>query len=59
MKPSTKDQVEGSLHQAKGAVKEQIGKVTGNPDLTAAGRSEQTAGKVQKKVGEIEKVLEP
>ena len=33
MKPSTKDELEGKLHEAKGKVKEKIGQVTNNPDL--------------------------
>ena len=59
MKPSTTDQIEGALHEAKGKVKEKVGQVTKNPNLAAAGQSEKIAGKIQKKVGQIEKVLEP
>ena len=58
MKDSTKDKVEGALHQAKGAVKEKIGHVTNNPDLEDEGTAEKVGGKVQKKVGDVEKVLE-
>jgi uncharacterized protein YjbJ (UPF0337 family) len=58
MKPSTKDQVEGKLHEVKGGVKETLGKATNNPNLTAKGQDEKLSGKVQKKVGQIEKVLE-
>jgi uncharacterized protein YjbJ (UPF0337 family) len=58
MKSSTTDQVKGDLHQAKGKVKEKVGKVVGNPDLEAEGKNENLAGKVQKKVGQIEKVIE-
>ena len=58
MKPSTKDRTEGKLHEVKGKVKEVAGQVTNNPDLTAEGQAEQVAGTVQKKVGQIEKVLE-
>ena len=58
MKPSTKDQVKGKLHEIKGKVKEKAGKVTNNPNLTAEGQNEKLAGKVQKKVGQIEKVFE-
>ena len=58
MKSSTKDQVEGKLHEVKGEVKEKIGKVTNNPDLAAEGKGEKLSGKVQKKVGQVEKVLE-
>jgi uncharacterized protein YjbJ (UPF0337 family) len=58
MKSSTTDEVKGDLHQAKGKVKEKVGKVIGNPDLEAEGQKENLAGKVQKKVGQIEKVIE-
>jgi uncharacterized protein YjbJ (UPF0337 family) len=58
MKPSTTDQIEGKLHEVKGTVKEKAGKVTNNPNLEAKGQAEKLAGKVQNKVGQIEKVLE-
>jgi len=58
MKPSTKDQAEGTLHELKGKVKETVGHVVGNPKLEGEGQGEKIAGKVQKKVGQIEKVLE-
>jgi uncharacterized protein YjbJ (UPF0337 family) len=47
IKQSTKDQLNGSLHESKG-----------NPGLEAEGRDEKTAGKVQKKFGQIEKVFD-
>jgi uncharacterized protein YjbJ (UPF0337 family) len=55
---STKDQVAGGVHELKGAVKEKAGQLTNNPDLEAEGKGEKLAGKVQKKVGQIEKVFE-
>ena len=58
MDDSTKDKVEGALHQAKGTVKEKIGHATNNPDLEDEGTAEKVGGKVQKKVGDIEKVFE-
>jgi uncharacterized protein YjbJ (UPF0337 family) len=58
MKPSTKDQVQGKLHELKGSAKEKAGQVTNDPDLTAKGQDEKVAGTVQKKVGQIEKVFE-
>jgi uncharacterized protein YjbJ (UPF0337 family) len=42
----------------KGKVKEKIGQVTNNPNLAAEGQDEKLAGKIQKKVGQIEKVFE-
>ena len=58
MKPSTKDQIQGKLHEAKGKAKEKVGQVTNNPNLAAEGQAEKVAGVVQTKVGQIEKVLE-
>ena len=58
MKPSTKDEINGNVHEVKGAVKETAGKLTKNPNLEANGRAEQNRGKIQKKVGQIENVFE-
>jgi uncharacterized protein YjbJ (UPF0337 family) len=58
MKDSTKDKVQGKAHEVKGAVKEKVGKATNNPDLESEGQAEKIGGKVQKKVGDIEKVFE-
>jgi uncharacterized protein YjbJ (UPF0337 family) len=58
MTQSMKDKIKGTLHEAKGTVKVKVGQVTNNPNLTAKGRNEQLAGKVQKKMGQIEKALD-
>lgn len=58
MNTSTKDQIAGKLHDIAGKVKETAGQVVGNPDLEAEGQSESLGGKVQKKIGQIEKVFE-
>ncbi len=58
MKPSTKDQLKGKIHELKGAAKEKAGQVVNNPNLEAEGQSEELAGKIQKKVGQIEEVFE-
>ena len=58
MKDSMKDQVEGAAHELKGKVKEEVGHMVGNPNLEANGQAEKIGGKVQKKVGEVEKVLD-
>jgi uncharacterized protein YjbJ (UPF0337 family) len=58
MKDSTKDQLEGKLHETKGKIKEQAGKLTNNPDLEGEGLDEKLGGKIQKKIGQVEKVLE-
>ena len=58
MKDSTKDKVAGKVHEVKGELKEKVGKATNNPDLESQGQAEKIGGKVQKKVGDIEKVFE-
>jgi uncharacterized protein YjbJ (UPF0337 family) len=58
MKDSTKDKIEGTAHELKGALKEKLGQATNNPDLEAEGAGERLGGKVQKKVGDVEKVIE-
>jgi uncharacterized protein YjbJ (UPF0337 family) len=59
MRPSTKDQLEGTLHEVKGAIKESAGHLVGNPGLEAEGSVEKTAGKAQQKLAQVKKVLEP
>jgi uncharacterized protein YjbJ (UPF0337 family) len=46
-----KDRVEGAAHQVKGAIKEGIGKITGDTKTEAEGAAEKAAGKVQNAVG--------
>ena len=58
MKPSTDDQIEGTLHEAKGAVKEKLGQVMREPDLETEGQAEKLTGRAQQKVGQIKKVFE-
>jgi uncharacterized protein YjbJ (UPF0337 family) len=48
-----KDRVKGSAHQAKGAIKAGVGKVTGDAKLQGEGKAERTAGKVQNAVGGV------
>jgi uncharacterized protein YjbJ (UPF0337 family) len=57
MKSSTKDQAHGAFHQLEGKVKEIAGKVSDNPKLEAQGTGERIAGKVQEKIGQVEKVV--
>jgi uncharacterized protein YjbJ (UPF0337 family) len=46
-----KDRVKGTAHQVKGAVKEAVGKVTGDTKIETEGAVEKAAGKVQSTVG--------
>jgi uncharacterized protein YjbJ (UPF0337 family) len=46
-----KDRVQGTMHQAKGAVKEGAGTLTGDVKTEAEGKAEKTEGKVQNEIG--------
>lgn len=48
-----KDRIEGSAEQAKGKVKEVVGKVTGDSKTEAEGKADQVKGKVQNTIGGI------
>jgi uncharacterized protein YjbJ (UPF0337 family) len=52
-----KDRIKGSAKQVKGAVKEAVGKATGDAKLEAAGKSDKVAGKVQNFVGGLKDKL--
>jgi uncharacterized protein YjbJ (UPF0337 family) len=57
MKKSTKDKAKGRFHEVKGKVKQKVGRATNNPDLESQGIVEKVGGKIQKKIGQVEKVL--
>jgi uncharacterized protein YjbJ (UPF0337 family) len=46
-----KDRIEGSAKQAGGAIKEGVGKMTGDTKMQAEGATEKATGKVQNAVG--------
>lgn len=48
-----KDRAEGIAHQAKGAVKEGAGKITGSQTMQAKGIAEKNLGKVQNNAGKL------
>ena len=52
-----KDRIQGSAKQAKGAIKEVAGKVTGDAKLQADGKADKTAGKIQNAVGGVKDAL--
>ena len=58
MDESTKDKAEGMAQAVKGTVKESIGKALDKPDLESEGTADKVSGKIQKKVGDVEKVFE-
>ena len=57
MKPSTNDRATGKLHELKGAIRQNAGKLTKNPNLEADGRAEKNVGKGLNIVGKIEKAV--
>ncbi|HVB55631.1 MAG TPA: CsbD family protein [Candidatus Acidoferrales bacterium] len=58
MKQGTKDAAKGRFHEAKGKIKQKVGQATNNPKLEGEGQGEKIGGKVQKKIGQVEKVLD-
>ena len=52
-----KDRIEGSAEQAKGALKETVGKVIGDAKMVADGKNDKIAGKVQNAVGAIKDMI--
>jgi uncharacterized protein YjbJ (UPF0337 family) len=46
-----KDRIKGLAEQAKGRVKETVGKVSGDTKTEAEGKAEKLAGKVENTVG--------
>lgn len=46
-----KDEVEGKLDQAKGAVKENVGSAVGDSELEAEGQADRASGNVQEGFG--------
>lgn len=48
-----KDQVKGRVEQAKGKVKEIVGKTVGNKEMEQKGKIQNIGGKVQAGYGEV------
>jgi len=57
MKPSTQNEIAGKVHEVKGTIKEKVGQLTNDPDLEGEGTGEKIGGKVQKKIGQVQKVI--
>jgi len=57
MKTSTEDKLKGSLHEAKGTIKEEFGRVINNPDMRAEGKAEKKAGKIQQRIGRAKETV--
>jgi uncharacterized protein YjbJ (UPF0337 family) len=52
-----KDQVKGAGHEAKGAVKEAVGKVTKDTSTEVEGKVEKNLGTAQRKTGDAKEAL--
>ncbi len=52
-----KDRVEGSARQAKGAVKEVAGKISGDAKLESEGKADKVVGKAQNAIGGLKDTL--
>jgi uncharacterized protein YjbJ (UPF0337 family) len=48
-----KDEIEGKARNIKGAIKEGVGRATGNPRLEDEGADERDSGAVQEKAGQV------
>src|SRR5689334_15811436 len=48
-----KDRIKGAVNQAKGTLKETVGKVTGDVKLGSEGKADKLAGKLQNAIGGI------
>jgi uncharacterized protein YjbJ (UPF0337 family) len=51
--PMHKDQIEGAGKQAKGAIKDAAGKLSGDVKLQAEGKLDKAAGQIQSAVGKV------
>jgi uncharacterized protein YjbJ (UPF0337 family) len=48
-----KDQIKGRVEEAKGSIKESVGRIAGKPDLEDRGTLQKVAGKAQKTYGDV------
>ena len=48
-----KDRIKGAIDQAKGAVKDTVGKAIGDPKLQADGKADKLKGKIESAVGGV------
>jgi uncharacterized protein YjbJ (UPF0337 family) len=58
IRQSTKDKREGTFRELKGKIKEKVGQLTHDPNLEAKGFGEKISGKMRKKIGDLERVVE-
>jgi uncharacterized protein YjbJ (UPF0337 family) len=55
MKASIANRLAGELHEAKGNFKEKVGRLTNDTETESEGLAEKIAGKIQKKIGQVQK----
>ena len=58
MKQGTKERAKGSVRELQGKIKTKVGGATKNRRLQAEGIGDQIAGKLQKKLGEVEQAFD-
>lgn len=58
MKKSAEDRVEGGAREAKGRVKQEVGRITRNRSMQAKGAAERVTGKAQRARGRIKAKME-
>jgi uncharacterized protein YjbJ (UPF0337 family) len=51
------DQVKGAAQKTGGKIKEEFGKMTGNPDTQAKGKFDQAKGQARENLGDAKEVL--
>ncbi len=52
-----KDRIKGSAQQAKGSIKEGLGKVTGDTKMQSEGKADKAAGKIKNTVGGVKDAI--
>lgn len=52
-----KEHVKGAVEKASGAIKEGVGKMTGDASLQAKGKIEKVKGEAREKLGDVKKAL--
>ena len=58
MKRRNRNKIKGAAQELKGNIKEKTGRATRNRNMEDEGRMERAGGKLRKKVGQIEDVME-
>lgn len=48
---------QGKIQQAKGKVREEVGRITGDTPLVIKGKTEQVAGKIKEEYGNVKQAL--